>query len=568
MLSHQLHAAASSPVQRILLVACLLSLGLRLGGSQPAHAATLTVTTTTDELNSDGDCSLREAIRAANLDQRVDACPRGSGADTITIPGGEYILSRAGQDEDASRTGDLDIASNLTLIGASTSKTSIDGNALDRVMQIQAGAIVTVSHVIIRNGRVEGAQNGGGIANAGTLQLTSSRVIGNYGSDFVDGVDNGGGGIYNAGILRMNHTHVDDNRSGDEGGGVLNDGTLEVTDSSFDNNVAGFGAGIWNRGDVTILRSTVNGNQAAIDGGVINRGTLSMRNSTISRNQASFLGAGGLANNGTATLTSSTISENVTNGRGGGIANFAQITIINTTISGNTATALPGEFGGGGIYTECGALTMTNSTVSGNHSGLDGGGILADDEPGCLLPGSTLLNNVTITQNIADSDGNGSGDGGGLSNRQSTVRAGNTIIAGNVDRGDEAPDCRGDLTSQGYNLIQDPAGCIITGDPTGNQLGMDPQLGALQKNGGPTFTHALLPGSPAIDAGNPAPPGSGGTACRATDQRRISRPQDGNGDGLARCDIGAYERFRSTSSQAMPPTRSISRARASFPSPT
>ena len=74
--------------------------------------------------------------------------------------------------------------------------------------------------------------------------------------------------------------------------------------------------------------------------------------------------------------------------------------------------------------------------------------------------------------------------------------------------------------------------------------GQDPKLGPLTNNGGPTETRALLHGSPAIDAGNPATPGSGGNACEATDQRGVARPQDGDADGVATCDIGAFERSR------------------------
>src|SRR5262249_7450167 len=103
------------------------------------------------------------------------------------------------------------------------------------------------------------------------------------------------------------------------------------------------------------------------------------------------------------------------------------------------------------------------------------------------------------------------------------------------------------INSQGYNLIGDTTGCVITGDTTGNKSGVAPNLGPLRDNGGPTFTHALLTGSPAIDAGNPAAPGSGGNACPVDDQRGVTRPQDGDGDTTAVCDIGAYELEASSS---------------------
>ena len=88
-----------------------------------AEAAIITVNTTADELNSDGDCSLREAITAANTDSPVDACPAGIGDDTITLPAGIYTLTIAGTGEDLAATGDLDVIDNLTLTGADAATT-------------------------------------------------------------------------------------------------------------------------------------------------------------------------------------------------------------------------------------------------------------------------------------------------------------------------------------------------------------------------------------------------------------------------------------------------------------
>jgi hypothetical protein len=124
--------------------------------------------------------------------------------------------------------------------------------------------------------------------------------------------------------------------------------------------------------------------------------------------------------------------------------------------------------------------------------------------------------------------GNVGGDGIRTSNALMTL--GNTILANNLNG-----DCRGTVSSTGYNLVSIPAGCTIVGDTTGNIIGVDPMLGPLAFNGGPTQTHALLTGSPAIDAGAVACPPP------ATDQRGIARPQDGDGDGTTICDIGAFE---------------------------
>ena len=181
-----------------------------------------------------------------------------------------------------------------------------------------------------------------------------------------------------------------------------------------------------------------------------------------------------------------------------------------------------------------GTFEVTNSTISGNSATTDGGGITAE-------AGAISLNNLTIAHNSADSDGDGTGDGGGLAGADAFVSIGNTIVAHNVDTGGQAPDCTGRIDSRGYNLIENGTHCVWVGGPA-DITGRDPRLGSLANNGATTPTHALLPGSPAIDSGHPAAPGSGGDACEANDQRGISRPQDGNADGVARCDIGAFER--------------------------
>jgi len=180
---------------------------------------------------------------------------------------------------------------------------------------------------------------------------------------------------------------------------------------------------------------------------------------------------------------------------------------------------------GGGIY-NTGTMTITNSTISGNGADGTGGGIVASF-------GTLTLNNVTIANNTADKNADSFGDGGGIRNNSSLAYMKNILVAGNVDTGGQAPDCSGTMTSLGHNLIQSTTGCTIT-LTTGDITNAAPLLGSLQANGGPTLTHALLSGSPAIDAGDSA-------TCATADQRGGVRPVDGNGDGNAICDIGAYE---------------------------
>ena len=269
---------------------------------------------------------------------------------------------------------------------------------------------------------------------------------------------------------------------------------------------------------MTLINSEVNGNTGSgRGGGIKNIGTMTVTNSTVSGNTASAdSGGGGILNQGALTLTNSTVRSNKAS-IGGGIYNIlGTLTLTDSTVSGNTASA----DSGGGIYNSS-TVTLANSTVSGNTASGNGGGIFNSS-------GSTLtLANSTVAANVAET-----GSGGGIRNVDATAKLVNTIVAGNTSS--SGPDCSGNNTSLGYNLIGDTTGCIFAA-ASGDLQNLDPKLSPLADNGGPTQTHALFPGSPAIDAGNPATPGSGGNACPATDQRGVARPQG------ARCDIGAFE---------------------------
>jgi hypothetical protein len=169
-------------------------------------------------------------------------------------------------------------------------------------------------------------------------------------------------------------------------------------------------------------------------------------------------------------------------------------------------------------------MTMTNSTVSGNTSNYDGGGL--------SILGSTYLNNSTITNNTADPLNSSGGDGGGIS-RRGTLNFRNTIVAGNFAGGGQGHDCSGILTSQDYNLVgKSGFPCIFVVQPN-DQVGtiaspLDPKLAPLANIGGSTKTHMLLFNSLAINGGDDA-------TCATSDQRGVTRPIGPH------CDIGAYE---------------------------
>ncbi|HVQ35888.1 MAG TPA: CSLREA domain-containing protein, partial [Pyrinomonadaceae bacterium] len=242
---------------------------------------------------------------------------------------------------------------------------------------------------------------------------------------------------------------------------------------------------------------------------------------------------------GNVSISNLTITEGVENA-GGGIFNVANLRILNSTFTDNHAEGAGAE--GGAIYSDGGLLTIINSTISGNSSDGDGGGLL-----NCGTS-TAVLDNVTITDNYADADGDESGSGGGIaqvSTNPITIR--NTIVAGNfVGSSGTIPDDIGGTMDPGsdYNLIGD---AVTSGGLSGvgeNQVGVaDPGLGLLANNGGPTRTHRLLPGSPAIDQGKNFATDEFSSPI-LTDQRGEPRPVDlaeadaMGGDGS---DIGAYE---------------------------
>jgi CSLREA domain-containing protein len=304
--------------------------------AEPSYAAAITVNTTTDELNSDGDCSLREAITAANANTATDACAAGSGTDTITLPAGTYTLSVAGIGEDANATGDLDLTSNITINGAGATTTVIDANDIDRVMHIVTGT-VDISGVTIRNGNmVSATDNGGGIRNTGTVTLTESIVSDNT------SLETGGITIYPGGTMTVIDSTIRDNTSSDNSGGIYNNGTL------------------------TIDGSTISGNSAT----------------------AGTRRGGGLYSDGPLTITNSTISGNTALQGGGIYAPFFASILVNTTITDNTATSGAGIERGAGNFSAKSTI-VANNTGPECNAGLVSNGNNLDSDDSCFNSGGT-----------------------------------------------------------------------------------------------------------------------------------------------------------------------------------
>ncbi len=344
---------------------------------------------------------------------------------------------------------------------------TVSGGGLSRVFHIDNGVTASISGLTITGGSTTGY--GGGLADYGsTLTLTDCTLSGNSAAA-------GGAAMYN--------------RSS----------TLTLTDCTLSGNSAGsFGGGLNNRyGTITMTGCTVSGNSAG-DGGGLNdsRDTATLTDCTLSNNHSTNGGGGVEDDHGTTTLTDCTVSGNSTSGNGGGLYNkggsaTSTTTLTNCTVSGNSAAG-----SGGGLFSYGGSanLALTDCTVGGNSAAGSGGGLYTDG--------------------------------------QGTATVGDTIVATNT--ASTGPDVDGSFTSQGNNLIGETDGSTgwVASDLTGTvAMPLNPLLAALGNYGGPTQTMALLPGSPAIDAGNNALIPAGVT----TDQRGFARIVNGT------VDIGAFE---------------------------
>ena len=514
-------------------------------------SAIITVNSIADTVDdNDGVTTLREAINQANADSGEDLIvferSLFSTAQTITL-----------------NLGELDITHNLDIIAPRDSLTdgdlvTVSGNKASRVFEIEPEATVTLSGLIIANGRVllDNAElarntsrvaidNGGGIKNSGILTLDSSIVRNNAIPNPTQNIAGAGGGIYNTGTLEVSNSTISDNGAG-LGGGIYNTGTLTVNNSTLSSNsvyvrFGAAGGGIYNAGTATVLNSTLNDNRVGANGGgILNTGNLTVSTSTLNNNLVSTGNSGfggGIDNTGTLYVSNSTLSGNSAQDSGGGISNNGISTVSDSTLSGNSAAD------GGGIY-NFGTMTVSNSTLSRNSASRNrtSGGLRSQSGGGISNDGTLTLVFSTVTLNSA---ANGSGvynnpDAAlirtATANGIGTVNVRNTIIASNLlNENGIDPDVFGDFKSSGYNLIGDSTGSTgfgTTGDLVGTSDNpIDPRLAPLDFYGGPTQTLALLPDSPAIDAGDPTVLDTDPT----TDQRGFPRVSNG------RADIGAFE---------------------------
>ncbi|MEH2276016.1 MAG: DUF4347 domain-containing protein [Nostoc sp.] len=407
------------------------------------------------------------------LREAINLANATPGDDTITFGG---VFSDTTPDVITLTSGQLTITDDVTILGTGASKLTVSGKNASTIFEISGLATdAIIDGLAIASGSIKVNRNS-------ILSLANISVSDNTAES----------GISNSGILGLTNTSV----FGNTQGGIYNGGTLSLTNSSIRGNTGG--SGIFN------------------DGSSGKTGTLSLTNSSISGNTANS--GGGIYNQG------------------------GTLRLTNSTVSGNSAKFGGGIFNGDDGSYFSGSATLTNSTISGNTALEDGGAIYN----GNAYVGNNELTiiSTTINHNTADSDGNGTGNGGGIFNNagyisSSNVKVSNTIIAGNFDNstsGDINPDVRGELIDSGNNLIGNNTGstAFTTSTLVGTSTSpINPKLGLLQNNGGTTLTHALLAGSPAINAGKNSLVTTGIT----TDQRGAGFNRIFNGV----IDIGAYE---------------------------
>lgn len=369
----------------------------------------------------------------------------------------------------------------LTATKVITADTSIDGgglitlsgNGTVSVFRVPAGVRLILTNLTISQGRASGG-SGAGIFNQGTVEVRNSTFRNNIADHF--------------------------------GGAILNYGTLTVEDSVFTDNRAGVNGGaIDTTVQLDVRRSTFTGNSAGIRGGAINNylGTMTIVESTFTANSSTGYGGGLVNDGGTALIQASNVFSNTAQDVGGGVRNSGGLTVVDSAIAYNRAGTR-----GGGIENS-NTLDVVNSTLTANVAGSQGGGIYNHSGASAQVYYSTLVANATLIT------------GGGNLENLGDFAVGSSIVVNS-----SILNCQGSFRSLGYNM-ESGTDCGLTGP--GDIQNEEPGLTPLQDNGGPTWTMAPLTGN-VLDK-IPA------NACLPTDQRGLTRPQ---GKG---CDIGAVERY-------------------------
>ncbi|PYT00948.1 MAG: hypothetical protein DMF63_04585 [Acidobacteria bacterium] len=493
---------------------------LRLGsvtGGQPRYIAPGGTDVANDCLSSSNPCgTIAHVILLA------------APGDTVSLSAGTYTESGLIVDKDLTFTGS---GSGTTIIQAGAFRNSV---ATDRVFSINSGVTVFMSDLTIQNGQAPDGTTGADCTSLPCLPASNG------------GVGGAGGGILNNGTLTLTNMVLSGNRAGK--GGTAGNISCPVGACNNIGGEGGTGGGVYSTGSLTVSSSTFTDNHAGEpgdaaatigcgscssnpgdtgNGGALSGNTVSVDSSTFTENSADDGGA--ILQGATAiTITKSTFAENSASNTGGAINCNGPLPGQNCSISESAIydNFTSGTQGGTVAFFGLSTKNISNTTITGNDSLGDAGGILAN-------AGTVNITFVTIANNIADANNSTTGDGGGIRNEAATVNLKNSIIVDNSDDGGEAPQISGAITSLGYNHVESTTGGVFT--PTaGDVIGSENGLGPLANNGGPTLTRGLFANSEALDQ---IPNGTNGCGVAPfnIDQRGVARPADGL------CDKGAFE---------------------------
>ena len=387
----------------------------------------------------------------------------------------------------------------LTFIGQTTTINAMDSGT---AVTINGSPTVHMENFIIQNG--SSATDGAGIRlNGGNLTLLNVTLSGHDAGDL-------GGALYitSGSSATLTDVTMNLNTAVNSGGAIYNNGTLTATNLTVTDSTAINGAGLYNNNEALINDGTFQRNTAAQSGGAVFNavgGNLTLEVSGLSNNDA--VDGAGMANEGTLQLVDTNIgSGNEATNNGGGLHNSGQATLTRSTIVQNSGAT------GAGIY-NTGTLDATNSTLSRNTSS-NGAGLYNQN-------GNATLNNVTIHLSVGLS----------LLANGGTVTLSNTILSSASSY--QTCGGTGSVITNGYNLAADETCTFLTA--TSDIIGKDPLLEGIVFPAGGAAYHAPRLHSPVINSGNPATPGSSGTACLSSDQQGQERPLND------RCDIGSVE---------------------------
>lgn len=534
-----------------------------------------------------GGCTLRAAVQAADNAGGSSTITLPAGDYKLTIENPSVIS----EDAPATGDLDVNEGVDLSIVGAGDASTTIDANHIDRAFAVHAKAALAISGVTVENGTQSGDEpsdesiqdgRGGAFYNDGSLSIEASVLTGNS-------ADSGGGVIYagtEASATSIRSSTVTQNASEDEGGvldvesgsvtlsgdqithnsadgdgAVLDDedagtvGAVTVSGSTLDHNVGESGGALFleDAGALNVSESSIDGDLGEDSGGAVfdvDSEPITVTSSSMSHDSSPDVGGAIYAEEDESLTVASSTFENDAAEDGGAIYLFrfsatAVESITTSTFSGNSAgdddggaiydgsgdlqvsrstfTANSSGFFGGALAYESGDdLSLTNDTFDGNQSGFDGGALYFGTE--ARIGSSVALLNDTIARNTAY-------DGGGIYAPDKANTIENTIVADNVGTKESTfggGDCfeQAGQADKGGNIDSDGS-CFGESKAAGDQTGVNPLLGPLANNGGPTETDALLAGSPALGTAL-------GAACPATDQRGVPR-------AASACDVGAFQ---------------------------